>query len=78
MVLLSQVLASKVYEAHCPEGSNVCIGGKCFEVTFLVTAALNATGVLSATALMLRQWSRRRASAAPVVVRTRIRGSVQS
>ena len=59
VVLLSQWLSAKVYEAHITEtGSSVCTGPDCFAFTFVVVAAVNASGMLSAGLLVVRQWRR--------------------
>jgi hypothetical protein len=62
VVLLVQLISGWVYEAHVPSGSTKCVGHGCFGLTFLITAAVNATGVLSAAILVARQLHRRRST----------------
>ena len=50
----SRALAALALQA----GSNICTGPECFEFTFVVVAAVNASGIVSAAWLMLRQWRR--------------------
>ena len=64
VVLLAQWLSAKVYEANITDGSTVCMGDACFGFTFMVVAALNASGMLSAGILVVRQACLTRAAAA--------------
>jgi hypothetical protein len=65
VVLLSQWLSAKVYEAHITKaGSNICIGADCFAFTFTVVTAVNASGMVTAGILVVRQWRRARQVAA--------------
>ena len=41
---LNAGLAAAVYQAHTPAGSTACTGPACFQLTFLVLAALNVLG----------------------------------
>ena len=56
VVLLAQLIPGWVYESHITDGSKKCMGPSCFSLTFLIAAAVNATGILSASCLMVRQW----------------------
>ena len=57
---LAKQLASSVYEANSPPGSNTCEGEACFRTTFLVCAFLG----FFATALAALVWLRLRGKAA--------------
>ncbi len=73
VVMLSQWLSAKVYEAHITKiGSSVCTGPDCFSLTFLVVAAVNASGMFSAGLLVVLQWRRGLRGSMPSSPETRV------
>jgi MFS family permease len=53
-VLLSDTLASAVYKANSPPGSNTCVGEGCFRTTFLVVCAISAVAAVLSVLLTNR------------------------
>lgn len=51
-LLLTKVLAQRVYESHAEEDASTCVGSACFQLTHLLAALLCLTCLLTSGALM--------------------------